>query len=254
MPKRKRTANALAAPALALATWALMGAGTRQLEDRVCKHVNISIDSQEENYFLDVSAIKKLIGAEEKLRGARIGQIGLDELERKIMATRYAEETQVFVGAECTLNVYIKLKKPVARIVNVDGTGFYLDAKREPMPLSGHFSARTLPVRGMFSERVDSLGRAADSSLVALFPMLEYIHQRAFWKAQIAEIVTLPDGDLILFPQIGRTPIHFGTVENFPEKFERLQQFYQKIVSGLGWNYYRSISVKFGNQVVGEKR
>ena len=250
----KRGLKMLAAPALAMATWAMLGAGTRHHEERLCKHVNISIDSQEENYFLDVGAIKRLIGADEKLRGARIGQIGLDELERTVLATRYAEDVQAFMGAACTLNVHIKLKKPVARIVNIDGTGFYIDARREPMPLSGHFSARTLPVRGMFSERVDSLGQAADSALVAMFPMLVHIHENPFWKAQIAEVVTLPDGEIILFPQIGRTPIHFGSVENYPEKFERLHRFYQKILGGLGWNYYRSISVKYDNQVIGEKR
>ncbi len=250
----KRGMKMLAAPMLAAATWAILGAGARHLEDRLCKHVNITIDSQEENYFLDVGAIKRLIGADEKLRGARVGQIGLDELERTILATRYAEDVQAYLGAACTLNVHIKLKKPVARIVNTDGTGFYLDRNREPMPLSGHFSARTLPVRGMFSERVDSLGQAADSGLVRLFPMLNYIHETPFWKAQIAEVVTLPDGEIILFPQIGRTPIHFGGVENYPEKFERLQLFYRKILGGLGWNYYRSISVKYDNQVIGEKR
>ncbi|MDW8334192.1 MAG: hypothetical protein RMM53_08265 [Bacteroidia bacterium] len=244
----------LAAPALAALTWALLGAGTRHAEERLCKHVNVVIDSQEENYFLDAGAIKRLVGAEERLRGASIGQIELDEIERTILATRYAQDVQAFIGASCTLNVHIRLKRPVARIVNVDGTGFYLDENREPMPLSGHFSARTLPVRGMFSERVDSVGQAADSGLVALFPMLKYIHENPFWKAQIAEIAVLPDGEMILFPQIGNTRIYFGTAENFPDKFERLKQFYQKALGRLGWNYYRSVNVKFDHQVIGEKR
>ncbi len=73
-----------------------------------------------------------------------------------------------------------------------------------------------------------------------------------FWKAQIAQAEIAKDGDITLYPQIGRQTIDFGQPENIEDKFKRLDIFFKKILPVKGWNYYQKVSIKYNNQIVCE--
>ena len=55
-------------------------------------------------------------------------------------------------------------------------------------------------------------------------------------------------------PQVGDYLIEFGTPEDSELKLNGLKAVYQQAFKNMGWNKYRTISVKYRNQVVCTKK
>jgi cell division protein FtsQ len=83
-----------------------------------------------------------------------------------------------------------------------------------------------------------------------LFPMLQYIHEDAFFRAQISELVVSQNGDITLLPEVGNISVEFGTSEEYQTKLENLMLFYRQVLNRTGWDRYKKVSVKFRGQVV----
>jgi cell division protein FtsQ len=56
-----------------------------------------------------------------------------------------------------------------------------------------------------------------------------------------------------LVPRLGEQIILFGTGEDASEKLEKLKAFYLQVVKQAGWDTYKTINLKFDNQVVCSK-
>ncbi|MEO0472177.1 MAG: hypothetical protein AAF206_21300, partial [Bacteroidota bacterium] len=150
------------------------------------------------------------------------------------------------------LGLEVLLRKPIARLINNDGESLYMDTHGNRFNPTKFHTEHVALVRGDFMEAV------ADSFICSTvgeaLPVLRYIHQHPFWNAQIAEVVLQQNGELKLLPQVGNLPIEFGYPVRIEEKFDNLMDFYQQAIPKVGWNYYRSINVKFRGQVVAKKR
>jgi cell division protein FtsQ len=55
-------------------------------------------------------------------------------------------------------------------------------------------------------------------------------------------------------PILGDQMIRIGTIDDLDEKLERLKTFYKEAMPYEGWRTYRSISVKYKNQIVCKKK
>lgn len=90
--------------------------------------------------------------------------------------------------------------------------------------------------------------------LLKLINFVNYIENDSFWSAEIVQIVasTMSSGDLELelIPRTGRHIVLFGTIEDVEEKLDKLLAFYEKGLSNIGWDSFRTISVKYKGQVV----
>lgn len=93
-----------------------------------------------------------------------------------------------------------------------------------------------------------------------LINFVKYIEDDSFWGAEIVQIEasTMSSGalELKLIPRTGSHTVLFGEVgdnEQNEEKLERLYSFYQNGLRNLGWDSFRTISVKYKGQVVCSK-
>lgn len=93
-----------------------------------------------------------------------------------------------------------------------------------------------------------------------LINFVEYIGEDSFWSHEIVQIVasTMSNGELELelIPRSGNHRVLFGQVgdeEEIEEKLDRLLAFYENGLRNLGWDTFRSISVKYRGQVVCSK-
>jgi hypothetical protein len=79
-----------------------------------------------------------------------------------------------------------------------------------------------------------------------------------FWRAQIVEIVVSQSQNGALFlrlvPRAGNHTIIFGRIEKVERKLDRLLRFYREGLDKEGWDTYRTIDVRFDDQVVCTKR
>ena len=87
-----------------------------------------------------------------------------------------------------------------------------------------------------------------------LLTFVETVENDDFWRSEVVQIAayTTSSGalEVDLVPRSGRFTIRFGRLERVDEKFDKLLAFYRRGLSALGWDAYRSIDVRFADQVV----
>lgn len=90
--------------------------------------------------------------------------------------------------------------------------------------------------------------------LLKLINFVKYIEEDSFWRAEIVQIVasTMSSGELQLelIPRSGSHRIRFGTADRVEEKFEQLSAFYNRGLTNIGWEEFKTISVQYKGQIV----
>ncbi len=87
-----------------------------------------------------------------------------------------------------------------------------------------------------------------------LITFVEMVEDDGFWRSEVVQIVarTTPSGalEVELVPRSGRHVVLFGRLERIEEKFSTLRRFYRKGLSKIGWDRYRTIDIRYRNQVI----
>lgn len=90
-----------------------------------------------------------------------------------------------------------------------------------------------------------------------LLTFVKYVENDDFWRSEVVQITarTTPSGalEVDLTPRSGRYLICFGRLEKMDEKFDKLLRFYRSGLSVIGWDTYRTIDIRYNDQVVCRK-
>lgn len=90
-----------------------------------------------------------------------------------------------------------------------------------------------------------------------LLTFVEFIEDDDFWRSEVVQIAarTTSSGalEVELVPRSGRHTILFGRIEQVERKFEKLLRFYRSGLQNIGWDAYRTIDVRYNDQVVCKK-
>jgi cell division protein FtsQ len=169
----------------------------------------------------------------------------------------------VAVTVSGDVNINIKQRKPVVRIMNTHGESFYIDNKATIMPLADHYTARVLVVNGFIPEKYSQLYNYSilqiekDSAFKAItviddiYEVANYIKNDTLLNSLITQAYINKEREIELYPAIGNQKILFGTGTDIADKFEKLKIFYtQGLNSVNGWDKYSTINLKYKNQVV----
>ncbi|SDL34214.1 cell division protein FtsQ [Catalinimonas alkaloidigena] len=244
-----------------LAIWALVlpvfiGFVEKKQHDRFCRDLHIRLDHNFEHYFINDEDIKDMLaghapgGRLTNLFQERSHAINLRSLEQTLDANPFVQRAEVSRNLDGGLRVDIEQINPIARVLWPNGEDLYVSQEGKLIPMSPHYTARVLLVEG--PPKWPSVSLTQQPYTASLLQLLQYIYNDAFWRAQIAQVRVLPDGEVQLYPQVGRQTIELGAPEQLESKFKRLQIFYKKILPAKGWNTYRRINVKYENQIICE--
>ena len=87
-----------------------------------------------------------------------------------------------------------------------------------------------------------------------LVAFVEWLGKDDFWRAEIVQIVaeTTSYGtiDVTLIPRSGDFKILLGELDAPRQKLDRLMSFYHNGLNHTGWNRYKTINLRYNNQVV----
>src|SRR5665213_669975 len=219
----------------------------------VCKEVKVYIPGNQ--YFIDRQEVDNILQpGSRKLVGQRMENINIHELEKKLRSNPFIEFASVYADMDGIINVEISQRQPILRVINQFDQDFYIDQHGLKIPLSANFTARVLVANGyideLFANRVDTLHTALAADL---FKTADYIRKDSLWDAQIAEIYVHPDHEIELIPRVGNNRILLGNADSLDNKFHNLLTFYKKAIPQVGWDAYKTINLKYANQVVGVK-
>jgi len=226
----------------------------KQYDQRICISINVTIDNQFENYFINEVDIIDLIsdGGDYRIVGESFEDLNLKEIETELLKTKFIREAEVFKDLEGNLMINIDQSRPIARMMSRKMLDRYISDKGEVLPLSKRYTARVLLIDGSFADnpKLYDLNKTEMGSQV--MELLLFIENDKFWKAQISQMNIDSHGNIKMYTQVSKQVIEFGRPVEIHEKFKKLKIFYKDILPTKGWNSYERVSVKFKDQIVCE--
>lgn len=240
-------------PLAALIVLGLWWAANRYHQNLALSSVAVKVSAGAEHPFVDDEGLIAAFAEEgdSSLIGKRLDRAELLALETKLKESPYVLDAELYKNFSGVLTAEVALRQPMARLVNNEGQYLYLDVNGVKFPDSDLHSAHVLLVRGDFDEAV--VDTFACSTVKDAIPVLQFIHADPFWNAQISDVIIRQSGELVLLPQVGNLKIEFGYPVRIEEKFALMHDFYRQAIPKVGWNYYKSVSLKFRGQVVARK-
>lgn len=201
------------------------------------------IDSVERG-FVSNKDIEKIIKKKyASLDGASIIDINKEVLEDMIDKIPFVKKSEVYNSLSGKIIVDIEQRQPIVRILS--GKGYYLDTDGEKMPLSSNYTSRVLMVSGTINDKLIK---------EELFELVKFITNDEFWKSQITQMHVTRNKEYILIPRVGAHKIELGGFDDYQYKFQKLSTLYKEGFSKQGWNKYKSINLKYKDQVVCTKK
>ncbi len=228
----------------------------REKDEIKCSKIIVNIEPDEELQFVDRDMILKAIrtdGNENKIIGQKLTSLNITDLEHRLEANKLIQDAEVFTDMNGIIHINIWQRQPVLRIFNTHAESFYIDQNGGKMPAITEFTARVPVATGNIFERYQDSDSLHSFMAKELFKIATYVDKDAFWKAQIEQIFVNAENEMVLIPKIGDHTIVFGTTENMENKFNHLMLFYREALSRVGWEKYKSIDLRFNNQIVCKK-
>ena len=201
---------------------------------------------------IDKAVVRKIIAnADKAVLGKHFDNINTSFLESEVEKHAAILKADVYEMVEKdstsykgVLKVKIKHRDPIVRIMNRD-VSYYLDENGYKFPVSNSYPANVLVATGNISEKY---------ATERLLPCIRFIENDDFWKAQIEQVHVENGGDVILTPLIGDHLIELGTPDNYEEKLRNMKTFYKKVLAHNNWNKYKTISLKYKDQIVAKRK
>ena len=218
-----------------------------------CQTIRINIINPESSNFVDENEVAKLVSGDRSvaLVGNSFERINLKEIETRTETNTYIQEAEAYKDHKGDLIVDAYIARPIARVMRTGKTDIYITDRGNLVETSTKYTSRVLLITGDCVNHL-SQNLKQDSSQQVLFDFLDYIYHNPFWKAQIAQIDMNADGEMVIYPQVTRQYIQFGTLDEWQEKLEKLKIFYDKILPFKGWNTYSRVNLIYENQIICE--
>ncbi|WP_294738556.1 cell division protein FtsQ [uncultured Flavobacterium sp.] len=211
-------------------------------ETRWLKEATITFEKTE-NFITPDKVNKLLIQNHEKVTDIRKDKLALNKLEKSLDENPMIEKAEVYATVDGKLKAVIRQKMPIARVC-VGSNSYYIDRKGTPMPLSESYTARVLLVTGEL-EKVET---------TKLNKLLLYVYNNDFLKKNIIGIEVRTNGTLMMKSRNYNYEIEFGKPFNIERKFKNYMAFLQDAAKDSVIESYKTINLKFTQQVVCTKK
>jgi cell division protein FtsQ len=197
----------------------------------------------------------------DSLVGKSINEVDVQKIHDAVMEIPAVKSADVFKTVDGKVSVSVEQCRPLARFINADGSGFYLDVEGGIIPLSSHFSARVPVFTGnVYEEKGRSIHElvhqpelAEQSIIDEAFQLINFINEDEFWKAQTEHIYVNADAEFEIVPRVGSHRILIGKGEQLELRLKKMMAFYEKVMPRSGINQYKLIDLRFKDQVVCRK-
>lgn len=225
----------------------------------------LEIELQNKNIYLqltsEIELRTELLQNHLPIEGQKIKNLNLKQIEKNIGQISYLQDFNAYFNINGNVTITASPRKAIVRVYNKAGQHFYLGSDTVVMPLSPHHSLRLLLANGAlpklpnahFTRSWNDAPNLPDI-YKKIFTLAAKIQNDEFLNALIDQIYVKPDLEFELIPKAGVGLIEFGNIENADDKLKRLKNFYIKGNEKINWNIYKSINLKYENQVVCTKK
>lgn len=231
----------------------LMSFINKKKDDMECQQVNIIVPGTQA--FVSQMEVNDII---EENGGVLIGQalkeIPIHYIEEGLRSNPFIKEVKVFSEIDGTVNVKIEQREAILRVINNVGNDFYVDVDEMKFPTSTLYAPHVIVANGNIEEQFIGKQDSVQSMLVKdLYKVANFLLTDSLWNSQIEQLFVNEDKDIELVPRVGDQKIVLGNGDSLQTKFDKLLVFYKHVVPKAGWGTYKTVNLKFSNQLVCEK-
>jgi cell division protein FtsQ len=239
--------------------WTWKFAHRRQAE-RICNTVRVSINTGKSEIFItENEIIEQLLAAKLHPEGIATADLNTHAIENYLLKNSAIQAVNVFTQLSGDVEIEVLQRQPIVRVENVQRQHFYITSNGYLMTINPNHTARLIIANGHISESfipnrniVKSPTDTAFSTPVLnkIYQLVTFINKNDFLNELIDQIYINSKNEFELVSRIGNKLILLGDAENYEDQFKRLQQFYNHGVKKVGWDAYKTINLKYNNQVV----
>lgn len=177
--------------------------------------------------------------------GQPLSSVRMQDIEDRLNGMDNVEDALVERTAARKIMVTVTPMIPVARVFDRSGS-YYINRQGKRLTANARFRLDVPLVTGSFDSTVTPQ---------SLLPLITRISSDSAWNAIVAQVQVEPvHHDVILVPMIRGHVINLGDTSRIDDKLARVMLMYRKVLPLKGWQYYDTISVKWGGQVVASRR
>jgi cell division protein FtsQ len=144
-------------------------------------------------------------------------------------------------------------KQPFYRVMPRSGASYYVGVDKRRIPLSDRYTYRALVVTGHVPQEPAGKDSLQHNKSYEIYELVEAIYNDPFISRLAGEVHVLQNGEYLLIPRVGNHRILLGNSQNLPVKFRNLKAFYQQALPEKGWDYYRTVNLKYKNQIIAKR-
>lgn len=225
------------------------------------ERIEVHVQGAEGIHFLDEQELHRGIAAQ-GVEGARLSALDLAAIETRLRNHPAVASAEVYHTLEGSLHVRVRQREPIVRVINADGSGFYIDREGWTMPLSDRATARVPVVTGDLHEpgalhgvrhvHADSL---AGTHSAGIHTLAVHLHGDPLWRALADQVTIDGDGDYTLLPRVGAYRVLLGSADSWANgtlerRFRKLRTWYTRGAALAAAPRPARIDLRFNDQIV----
>lgn len=225
----------------------------------LCTKVNINIEDEITNGFLDAKEIKKRLEQKDLYPlQKRLSSVNTRSIEEVLLRSPFVKSVECHKTQGGLVDIYLTQRTPLVRIKSAGNDDYYVDDHYSIM-LNTKYTSDIIVATG-------NISRAYAVHYISL--LSKALVANEFWRNQIEQINVLPNRGIELVPRVGDHIIYIGVLPNVGNnanreqvitdfvnsKMDRLEKFYKYGLSQAGWNKYSYINIEFDNQIICKKK
>lgn len=216
-----------------------------QMSDQRVASVAVDIKDLDKVDFVDPEMIISSLEARNvTLANRAIDSINKSYVREIVEDIPYVRQAEVFFTPDGIFHIKIWQRIPAMRVITGQ-KDYYVDEEAAYFPVSERFTSKVPVFTGEINQEV------VHSQLI---DMAKCLNDDEFWNAMISEVHVWSPGEIELVPNISTHRVYVGAGDDIAWKLEKLQALYEKVLPVVGWDTYRSIDLRYSNQVVCERR
>jgi cell division protein FtsQ len=237
-------------------------------ERQACEQVVINIDYESEgtksDVFLTYEDVRQfIIHRFDSIEGRPMGEVDIEQLELKTNEIPYVLSADAYKSVNGKVVLNIKQRRAIVLVIDKSGASYYIDETGGIIPKRTGFPADVLVCNGnvpVFSFYGKNENREYKDSIVAnsilgdIYRIALAIDADAFLQKEIAQLYVNSKNEFEMIPLVGRHKIVFGSAKDINSKFDKLLVFYQKAKDYNAWGKYKTVNLKYKDQIVCTKK
>jgi len=201
--------------------------------------IEVKFEKGNNNFLTHAMVNKLLIQNDTTVKNQAKSVIDLYKLENNVSKNPFVEKAAVFLTIGGVLKSTIKQRTPIARIISSKDS-YYVDKQGVKVPLSTNYSARVMLISGVDDKE----------DVKVVLPLISYILSDNFLQKEIVGIKKFDDDNYEFSVRSGNYKIDFGKLSEVEMKFNKLKAFYNTTYKNKTIQEYKTITLKYHNQVV----